>query len=38
MADVSTPVESTRATRALRPMRDLFLFGARDAPHSTFRL
>jgi len=31
MVDVSTSVDSTRATRALRPMRDLFPFGARDA-------
>jgi len=38
MVDVSTPVESTRATLALRPMRDLFPFGARDAPHSAFTL
>jgi hypothetical protein len=38
MVDVSTPVDSTRATLALRPMRDLFPFGARDAPLGAFTL
>jgi hypothetical protein len=38
MAAVSTSVDSTRATRALRPMRDLFPFGARDAPLGAFTL
>jgi hypothetical protein len=38
VADFAASIESTWAASALRPMRDLFPFGASDAPHGAFTL
>jgi hypothetical protein len=38
MADFAASIESTCATLALRPMRDLCPFGASDAPHGAITL
>jgi hypothetical protein len=38
VAEFAASIESTWATLALRPMRDLFPFGASDAPHGAFTL